>query len=75
MFIVDELSGSLKGHEARLDLCDDKLEDKVLPVKLEGVIAADASINTRRGQGHGPFRGVMRGRGRGRGKGRSVVQG
>lgn len=58
---IEELSGSLKGHEGRLDVEQDHTEEKALYVK-------GASFREQGGRGgRGRGRGYHRGRGRGRG--------
>ncbi|XP_039130885.1 uncharacterized protein LOC120267277 [Dioscorea cayenensis subsp. rotundata] len=61
---VDELSGSLKGHEGRLDMENDQVEVKAFHIKGEAS-SSSYNVNTRRGRGRGGFRGRSRGRGRG----------
>ncbi|XP_039134294.1 uncharacterized protein LOC120271681 [Dioscorea cayenensis subsp. rotundata] len=56
---VDELSGSLKGHESRLDMETDQVEVKAFHAKGEGS-TSNPNVITGRGRG----RGGCRGRGR-----------
>lgn len=63
---VDELSGSLHAHEARINRSAEKSEDKVFQVHGEIFNARDGDKTHGRGHGRSSFRGRGRGRGRGR---------
>lgn len=62
---VKELSGSLKGHEGRLDMDPDQVEEKAFHIKPDTTLT-NPSMHVGRGRARGSFRGRSRGRGRGR---------
>ncbi|XP_039123328.1 uncharacterized protein LOC120259937 [Dioscorea cayenensis subsp. rotundata] len=62
ILMIDELSGSLKGHEGRLDMESDQVEVKAFHIKGEA-FSANHTMNAGRDRDCGGFRGKGRGRG------------
>ena len=63
---VDELSGSLEGHESILNLSENQVEEKAFQIRFETAAPCEDSTSGGRGRGHGSFRARARGRGMGR---------
>lgn len=62
--IVDELSGSLKGYQSRLDMETNQVEVRAFHAKEEGS-TSNPTVNIGRGRGYGGFRGCSWGGGKG----------
>lgn len=62
---VEELSGSLKGHEGRLNMAPNQVKEKAFHIKPDTTLT-NPSMHVGRGRARGSFRGRSRGRGRGR---------
>lgn len=70
---LEELTGSLQAHEARLSRFMDKPEEKAFNVKGEASSSREHDRGAARGRGRDYSRGRGRGRGRFRGRGRGFV--